>query len=78
MYIFLFEFFKNVSQLMRNILLHVDILISLIINLDSLWSWVARVATYSGGSSGVEDDLLAKAAMFQDHLKGLFLPHWGA
>ena len=63
---------------MRNILLHVDILISLIINLDSLWSWVARVATYSGRSSGVEDDLLAKAAMFQHHLKGLFLSHWGA
>ena len=78
MYIFLFEFFKNVSQLMRNILLHVDIVISLIINLDSLWSWVAGVATYSGGSSGVVDDLLAKAAMFQDHLKGLFLSHWGA
>ena len=61
---------------MRNVLLHVDILISLFINLDSLWSWVARVATYSGGS-GVVDDLLAKAAMFQDHLKSLFLSHWG-
>ena len=62
---------------MRNILLHVDILISLFINLDSLWSWVARVPTYSG-RSGVVDNLLAKAAMFQDHLKSLFLPHWGA